>query len=195
VGSGQHYQHLYNSGGNSQKFIPVLLKDSDKAFIPVLQQGASYFVVDTESGYQRLYNRILGKPQAEKPPLGQRKPLPKKEVKTDIGAFISSPIDIDVWNAAKLRATAFAKIPNEPPVLGIAFLNRRPAEEIFKGWQERYGRSDEGEELRVSIIEGPVPNVALLITIRHGGIPKPAIPPEPARADFILIPLLATDSE
>lgn len=53
------YQHLYNAGAN-RKFIPVLMNDSHKRFIPVPLQGASHFVVDTDSGYMRLYNRLLG---------------------------------------------------------------------------------------------------------------------------------------
>jgi hypothetical protein len=44
------YQHLYNTGANNQKFVPVLMKDEDKGFIPAPLQGASYFAVDTEPG-------------------------------------------------------------------------------------------------------------------------------------------------
>jgi len=53
-------QHLYNQGGENKKFIPVLMQESDKKYIPVPLQSASYFTIETEAGYQRLYSRLLG---------------------------------------------------------------------------------------------------------------------------------------
>ena len=150
------YQHLYNQGADNRKFIPVLLRDVDQSFIPVPLQGASFFSLQSDEGYQRLYGRILGRPQAEKPPLGERKAMPKKEVKTDFVTFIENPIDIPLWDKAKWRATAFVGWEGSPPALGIAFLNPNPAEEIFKQWRQRYGARDEFEELRIAIIEGDI---------------------------------------
>jgi hypothetical protein len=155
------YQQLYNSGANNQKFIPVLMKDEDKGFIPIPVQGATHFTVDTESGYQRLYNRLLGRPPAEKPPLGARKPLPKKEVKTDLTAFISSPIDVSLWNEAGWCAVAFwQKTEESIPMLGLGFVNAKPAAAIFEGWHRRYGEWDKNDELRIAIIEGDIPGKA-----------------------------------
>ena|ERR1039457_4069290 len=136
-----------------------LMEDRDKGFIPVPLQGASYFAVDSEPGYQRLYSRLLGKPPAERPPLGQRKSLPKREVKTDLTAYIVSPIDIPLWDRAKWRATAIVQMKEDSiPMLGLAFLNRGPAIEIFEGWHRRYGDWDRYDELRIAIIEGDIPN-------------------------------------
>jgi len=153
------YQHLYNAGANNVKFIPVLMKDEDKGFIPTPLQGASHFTVDTEVGYDRLYNRLLGRPPAEKPPLGQRKPLPKKEAKTDLTAYIVAPIDTSLWDQAKWRATAFWQKEKESiPILGLGFLNKEPAIEIFEGWYRRYRGWDRYDELRIAIIEGDIPH-------------------------------------
>ncbi|MGA3126561.1 MAG: toll/interleukin-1 receptor domain-containing protein [Candidatus Korobacteraceae bacterium] len=153
------YQHLYNAGANNQKFIPVLMKDRDKGFIPIPLQGASYFTVDTDAGYRRLYNRLLGKPPAEKPLLGRKKPLPTRKVKTDLTAYVVSPIDIPLWNQARWRGTAFIqREENSIPMLGLAFLNKEPATEIFKGWHRRYGNWDQYDELRIAIIEGDIPH-------------------------------------
>lgn len=164
------YPHLYNAGADNQKFIPVLMSDNDKRFIPTPLQGTSYYTIDSDTGYQRLCNRLLGKPSAEKPPLGQKKPMPEKQVKTDLKAYIMAPIESELWDLAKWRATAFALDPDSklPLVLGLAFLNRGPAEEIFKGWHRRYGDSDAFEELRISIIEGPIENEAPGYTVHVG---------------------------
>ena len=43
-----------------------------------------------------------------------------------------------------------------PPILGLAFLNEKPARQIFEEWHRRYGERDKFEELRISIVEGDV---------------------------------------
>jgi hypothetical protein len=154
------YQHLYNQGANNSKFIPVLMKASDRRFIPVPLQGASYFVIDTEEGYQSLYNRLLGRPPAEKPPLGKPAPMPPKTVKTDPTLYFSSPIDVPLWDKARWVATAFLWAPEKIPIMALAYLNKEPAEAIFKEWRQRYGKQDRYEELRVAIIEGDIPRKA-----------------------------------
>jgi len=40
------------------------------------------------------YNRLIGKPPAEKPQLGKRKPLPEREVKTNVAMLLSLPVDL-----------------------------------------------------------------------------------------------------
>ena len=149
------YQHLYNDGTN-QKFIPVLFRDADKRFIPTPIQSATYYRVDTSEGYDRLYARLLNRPTAKKPELGPIRPLPKKEVKTDLSMYVTGPINVDLWNEARWQGTIFFVYENTPPVLGLAFRNEKPARQIFEEWHKRYGQGDEFEELRISIIEGEI---------------------------------------
>jgi hypothetical protein len=136
------------------------MKAGDRQFIPVPLQGASYFVVDTENGYQRLYARLLGRPPAEKPPLGKLTAMPRKAVKTDPTLYFSSPINVPLWDKAKWVATAFLWAPGKIPIMALGFLNREPAVTIFKEWRQRYGKQDVYEELRVAIIEGDIPGEA-----------------------------------
>jgi len=150
-------QHLYNQGGENKKFIPVLMQESDKKYIPVPLQSASYFTIETEAGCQRLYSRLLGLPPAAKPPLGMRTPMPKKEVRTDFSSFLRTPIDLPLWDKAGWRGTAFLVMPESPPILGLAFAHRGAAIEIFRDWRARYGEADVHEELRIAIIEGEIP--------------------------------------
>lgn len=149
------YQHIYNSGANT-KFIPVLFRDGDRKFIPTPVQSATYYRVDTQAEYDKLYARLLGVPAVEKPKLGPIRSLPKKDVKTNISMYVSGPIDVELWNAARWSGTFMMMYESGPPVLGLAFLNEQAARRIFEQWHARYGDNDAFEELRVSIIEGDI---------------------------------------
>ena len=151
------YQHLYNAGAANSKFIPVLLHRNDRAFIPTPLQGATYYLLDSENGYYDLYKRLLKIPKAEKPPLGKRRSLPPKPVKTDPTAYLMSPINVELWDQARWKSVFFLWAEDSIPVLGLGFLYGDPAKKIFESWHERYGERDEFEELRISIVEGDIP--------------------------------------
>ena len=84
--------------------------------------------------------------------------------------FLSSLIDVDAWNAAKWKGTAFLYAPDlsVPPGMALIFRNEAAAREIFKGWLNRLGRADERDELRVSIIEGEIPGEESGYTVHIG---------------------------
>jgi hypothetical protein len=149
---------IYNNTSLNTKFIPVIFEALHAKYIPVPLQGATRYRLYDE--YEKLYSRLIGKPPAEKPPLGKRKPLPEREVKTDVATLLLSlPVDPDLWNQANWRATVFMFPQNGigPPTLGLGFANEPAARQIFQNWHARYGQRDEFEELRVSIIEGEIP--------------------------------------
>ncbi len=150
------YQHFYNAGTANFRFIPVLLEREHERFIPTPLQGATSFALSDASGYDDLYMRLTDQPKVQKPELGKRRHLPKRSVKTNPAMFLSMPINVDLWNTAKWRATFFAHIPGKPPILGLAFRDEAAARKIFEGWHERYGDNDRYEELRVSIVEGQI---------------------------------------
>lgn len=150
------YQHIYNAGSNNEKFIPVILGPDDARFIPTPLQSATHYNLNTASGYDKLYARLLGKPLTPKPKLGSSRPLPKKEVRTNFSMFLSTPIDPALWDEAKWRATFYLMYEDKPPVLGLGFLEEGAARKIFQQWHQRYGDRDQFEELRVSIIEGEI---------------------------------------
>ena len=150
------YQHLYMAGATNTKFIPVIFDEKQKGHIPMPLQGATYYSLARATGYEDLYRRLTGQSKTERPKLGERRSLPPREVKTDPTLYLTTPIDVDLWNAAKWKGTAILYSPGEPPILGLAFLNEDAARKIFEGWHKRYGDRDQYEELRVSIVEGPV---------------------------------------
>jgi hypothetical protein len=66
------------------------------------------------------YNRLIGKPPAEKPQLGKRKPLPEREVKTNVAMLLSLPVEPDLWNRANwlFRERFRARYPDARYTIG-----------------------------------------------------------------------------
>ena len=168
------YQHIYNAGSENTRFIPVVFDSSHTSFIPTPLQGATFYCVNNQEGYDDLYFRLIGKPKTEKPALGKLRPLPKKPVKTNPILYLTGPIDIDLWNKAKWRATFFMWFTDRPPVLGLAYENETAARRIFKTWHERYGENDEYEELRISIVEGDIAGEEPGYSVHVGSNPESA---------------------
>jgi hypothetical protein len=150
------YQHIYNAGTNNSRFIPVLFEQGDQKFIPTLLQGVTHYLLDSDSGYKRLYNRLFGISMTEKPHLGKVLALQPKEVKMDLALYMHFPINVELWDQARWKGTVFGTAEKAPPFMGILFKNEQAGQEIFREWIQRYGRRDEFEELRVAIIEGDI---------------------------------------
>jgi hypothetical protein len=72
--------------------------------------------------------------------------------------FLQSLIDVRLWDSARWQGTAFLHDPTgvDPPGIGFLFENMDAGRQIFSGWQERVGRIDEYDEIRVSIIRGEI---------------------------------------
>jgi hypothetical protein len=73
------YQHLYQNETVNEKFIPVLFEDGKFEHIPTPVQGQTFYRLDSEDAYNRLYWRLTGQHQFEKPKQGQiKKRQPRK---------------------------------------------------------------------------------------------------------------------
>lgn len=155
---------LYELAGENLKFVPILLTFGDRHFIPDPLRPTTYYNLEKAAGYEDLFRRLTSQPKVRRPELGKikvpaperREPLPEREIKTTPAMFLTSAIDIELWNKAKWSATFFVTSDNAPPILGVAFKNEQEGKKIFEGWRERFGDADEEEELRISIIGGPV---------------------------------------
>lgn len=153
------YQHIYNAGAKNTKFIPVLFNYSRLEHIPIPLQGTTRYNADVSEEYEKLYWRLRGFDRITKPELGKLRPLEEKEKKTDVGMFVTGFIDVDLWNNASWCGTIFMHDYNmiEPPFLGFLFSDEESAINIFKGWHKRFGNADDFNEMRLSIIEGDIP--------------------------------------
>jgi hypothetical protein len=84
-----------------------------------------------------------------------------KESESSPDTLLQMFVDPEEWDEATWTATVFLYDPkglgNQPAGIGIGFADFERGKEIFKGWVNRVGHVDRFEELRVSIIEGPIP--------------------------------------
>jgi hypothetical protein len=151
------YQQLYNAGANNTKFIPIIFNDGKFEHIPEPLQGATFYNVDKNDEFDKLYWRLRGH-KAEKPELGKLRELPIKERKT---LFISGLIDQEKWEEAKWKngvAYLYSTEGNLPPIFTVYFDNLEIGKEIFRDIIKKVTNDDTTERLRLSIIEGDVPN-------------------------------------
>lgn len=153
------YQHLYDQNSSSSKFIPIYFSDSSAAQIPTPLKGTTYYSIEGDGQYDLLYMALCGVSKQQKPPLGKLKPLSSKSVQTNIGAFFTSFTDHSLWDRAKWSGMCFLFDPrgDKPPSIGFSFDDQDAASQIFSGWHNRLGETDEFNELRISIIEGDIP--------------------------------------
>lgn len=75
----------------------------------------------------------------------------------DKNMYVTSVINLDLWNDAKWKATIVASDGVHMPILGLAFENGNAGKKIFEEWIKRLGHRDAFDEIRVSIIEGDIP--------------------------------------
>jgi len=151
------YQHLYNSGSKNEKFIPVITGDGKFDDILTPLQGSTFYDMDNEDEYNSLYWYLRGV-KKEKPELGKLRELPEIERKT---IFVSGLIKPNLWSKAKWKNVPlflFSDAKPVPPVLSIIFENIEFGKEIFRNLIDKIGKEDINERLRISIVEGDVPN-------------------------------------
>lgn len=70
---------------------------------------------------------------------------------------VQSVVNLPLWDRARWCGTVFltASAPDEmPPVLALFFEDADAAQAILRGWHDRYGASDNGEEISITIITG-----------------------------------------
>lgn len=153
-------QQLYALNTNNTKFIPIILREEDKQYIPLPLQQYTYYLVSQKEPNSKLLERLLGISKSKRPPLGEVTP-PEEEVeklspKERKSMFLSSIIDIDLWNKAKWSGMAFVTDPSlrDPPIACFMFQNELAGEKIFNQLKKEFGSRDEREEIRLSFIEG-----------------------------------------
>ncbi len=64
---------LYDARTVSNKFIPVLFTEQSSKFIPEPMRGQTRYLLDTDAGYQKLYNALLMQSGVKPAPLGALK--------------------------------------------------------------------------------------------------------------------------
>jgi hypothetical protein len=73
------YNALYMGKLNTTKFVPVVFTGSEKDFIPGPLKGATNFVLDSPSGYKRLFAFLTGQHRLRFPKQGTQLPVIAEE--------------------------------------------------------------------------------------------------------------------
>lgn len=149
------YQNLYDSNCETTKYIPAFFEDSESEYILTPLKPFTYYNVSKKDQYDKLYWRLRGVSKYQKPELGELRPLEPKEKKTSM--FLSTPIDIEKWNAAGWKGMLYCLDPTRPPVLGLLFKNYTAAVKIFEEWNRRWGDAYADENLVVEYVVPPFP--------------------------------------
>lgn len=82
--------------------------------------------------------------------------------------IFDSFIDVPLWDRASWQGVGFLCFPDRRPTFGLLFRDVPAGEEIFRQWKRRLGESDENNELRITIVEGPIPGATPGYNIRIG---------------------------
>jgi V8-like Glu-specific endopeptidase len=83
-------QALYDARSRSSRFIPVLTAAADEAHVPLPLRGQTHYVIDSDAGYQALYDALLGQSGVEPGPVGTLKLKPRASAQPL--AFGSAPV-------------------------------------------------------------------------------------------------------
>ena len=155
----QIIQNVYENVNNNTKYIPIFFDSDGRQYILDPLKPYTYYDISNHKQKEKLINRLSGKSEKIRPELGQQselegtlKPLEEKSRRT---LFVSSLIDIEMWNKAKWKGTAFAYNPfdeNDIPILGFGFEDPDYGKLIFNAISNRIGEIDIFEKLRISIV-------------------------------------------
>ncbi|WP_180235788.1 toll/interleukin-1 receptor domain-containing protein [Bacillus toyonensis] len=149
------YQYLYDSYGNNTKFIPIIFDEFSQEDSPVPLRGATFYFPDNPQQYNKLLNRLMGIKSIKKPPLGSIKSLPQKIRKK---MFVTSVIDLELWDKAKWKGTLFLFSPKSPPILAILCEDKVAIQGVFGGWKRALETECFFRDMKISLIEGDIPN-------------------------------------
>jgi hypothetical protein len=153
-------QKIYENVYNNTKYIPIYFNDENKKYIlDTLRPYTSYNINNSEFK-ERLVLRLLGKSTTIRPELGQHTPnseefsslvpKPRKHL------FISSLINLELWDKANWRGIAFSYAQNQNevdiPIIGLGFEKPKIGKKIFDEINTYIKNDDLRNLIRVSII-------------------------------------------
>jgi hypothetical protein len=120
-------QLRYEAGAVSGKFVPVLFSDTSPEQIPTPIKGWTWYVIDTEDGYENLYRLLTGQPRLLRPALGKIRPLPTRRRQ---------------WPEDTIEASSLSPAPASASAPDDAALLRRgrPVRNLWRFLQEEKNR-------------------------------------------------------
>jgi hypothetical protein len=97
----------------------------------------------------------------------KRKPIPSR---------LSTPINDALWNQAQWKGVFYQVSPMKgyTPRMGLIFRSAQAAKSIFQQWLLNYGGVDDGNMIRVSMVEGDIPGEPSGYSVLIGSDPESA---------------------
>jgi len=74
----------YLTEGKRDKYLPVVFSPEDSKFIPPMFRDMTIYDLSKAKDYEKMYNRIIGRPFIQKPPLGQITPIYESKAVTEV---------------------------------------------------------------------------------------------------------------
>lgn len=120
-------------------------------------------ISDWRDAIHKSYESRSPRPELKLIPLQEEDALEDKDAKGQSDKLlipkdhrsykVRSVIDLQAWDQARWRGTAYAQFsPVQPPCIAFIFENEEGGRKIFERWRERFGTQDENEEISLSII-------------------------------------------
>lgn len=144
----------------SESAIPVgnILGQNPQLRMPDIRTGTEspIFPLKRASSWDAGHTGPAAKPRMPgKPGKGPVPPELRDESKwkhTD--RKVASVINIPLWDKAGWQATGYLIANDRPPVIAISFNDAAAGRQIFEHWRASFGKIDENEKIRLSIIGG-----------------------------------------
>lgn len=116
------YAELYESQTKSNKFIPVILRESDREFVPMPLGANSVFTVEDGESFEKLFRYLTGQTNHAVPQTGNiphlpaPKPLPTFKLKSASDSLLTSGITTPPTVLSPTPNHVFRSLkPNIPP--------------------------------------------------------------------------------
>ncbi|MEG1313941.1 MAG: toll/interleukin-1 receptor domain-containing protein, partial [Bacilli bacterium] len=153
-------QKVYENAFNNTKYIPICLDKENKEYILDSLKPYTYYDVNDADSKEKLVNRLLGNKTHIRPKLGEQiqkneefsplEPRPRKHL------FVTSLIDLELWDKAHWCAVAFSFAQDEHlediPIIGLGFRKPKIGKQIFDDLNKSINNDDLKNHIRVSII-------------------------------------------
>lgn len=152
------YAELYESQTKSNKFIPVILRNEDRPFVPKPLGANSVFLVDDNAGFERLYRHLTGQSHRQQPRSGELVQLALSEPLPLFG--LPTPLPVDSETEPPPKSPELPK-PGERSLLpNVSPPSRFEVREL--DWYEEadaayfHGRETDIKALRTLLLDQPV---------------------------------------
>ncbi len=109
------YNDLYSKKVESGKYLPILFSDCKEEDIPAPLKGHSFFLVDTDKGYEDLYRFLTNQPPVQPGKVGPLKKLPLIKPLKDRVVSESYAESLSLVTESKAIKKVFISYPHGDP--------------------------------------------------------------------------------